>query len=377
MVSGSDAEIVEIIGLIYDAVIDRTVWQQALDRLRIYTGTQLGALAVHSIPRHSVIVQVATNIPDQFLATMSNYAADVVALWGGQNFIATAPVEEPVIQSTVTGLEVWQKFRFYTDWGRPQGLVDQIGMLVVRDSTMFGSLGLGIHESGRLPTEEVMDGLRVIASHLRRAVIISGMLDASTVAALTFQAALETTSSAVLLVDADMRLVHANAAAQTMLAAGDPVRIIGGRVALRELVPGHLQSAVRTASENEAALGRRGIGVPTRLRDGTALSLSVMPLERRPPAGIAPSATAAIFIGPAAAPLEMPADALRLLYDLTPAEQRVFELVVAGKETHEIAAALRVSVGTVRTHLLRVFEKTGRHSRADLVRLAGEIRLPG
>ncbi|WP_292578178.1 helix-turn-helix transcriptional regulator, partial [Mesorhizobium sp. 65-26] len=73
----------------------------------------------------------------------------------------------------------------------------------------------------------------------------------------------------------------------------------------------------------------------------------------------------------------MPADALRLLYELTPAEQRVFELVVAGEPTARIAETLGVAPSTVRTHLLRVFEKTGQHTRGELVKLSREITLPG
>jgi DNA-binding CsgD family transcriptional regulator len=378
MPSGIDTEVVNIIGLVYDAVIDRVVWQEALDRLRLYAGAEVAGLAVHSLPRGRAVAQVVSNIPAESLPLMSKYSADIPDLWGGPAFFASMPIEEPRLQSTVTGPEVWENYRFYTEWARPLGIVDQVGIMVARDVTMFGSLGLGIHASGKAPPEAVMEGLRVIAPHLRRAAVISGMLDVSAVEALTFRAALDATSSAVLLVDGGMRLVHANGAAAAMLATGDPVRANGGRLALREeLVPGHLEAAVRMASENEAVLGRRGIGVPTRLRDGTALSLSVMPLERRHESGIAPSATAAIFIADAAAPVEMPGTAMRLFYDLTPAETRIFEMVVGGKETEEIAAALRIGIGTVRTHLLRVFEKTGRRNRADLVRLAGEIRLPG
>jgi DNA-binding CsgD family transcriptional regulator len=68
---------------------------------------------------------------------------------------------------------------------------------------------------------------------------------------------------------------------------------------------------------------------------------------------------------------------MRLLYELTPAEQRVFELVVAGEKTAAIAQTLSVAPSTVRTHLLKVFEKTGRHTRGDLVKLSREITLPG
>jgi DNA-binding CsgD family transcriptional regulator len=53
---------------------------------------------------------------------------------------------------------------------------------------------------------------------------------------------------------------------------------------------------------------------------------------------------------------------------LTPAEQRVAELVCRGLSNKQIAAALVVSVGTVEAHLTRVYEKLQVRSRTDLVR---------
>lgn len=89
-----------------------------------------------------------------------------------------------------------------------------------------------------------------------------------------------------------------------------------------EFVPGQLLAAVAAASRDEASLGRRGIGIPCRLRDGTPGSINVMPLERRSlRMDIGIGATAAVFIGDASAPIQLPAGAMRLLYNLTPAEQ--------------------------------------------------------
>ena len=66
-------------------------------------------------------------------------------------------------------------------------------------------------------------------------------------------------------------------------------------------------------------------------------------------------------------------DALGLLFALTPAEARVFELAVNGLENDAVALALGVATSTIKTHMLRVFDKTGAHSRADLARLARQI----
>ena len=115
MPAGIDTEIVNIIGLIYDAVIDRAGWQEVIDRLRLYVGAQVAALAAQGFPRGNVIVQAASNIPAEFLAAMGNYGDDVVNMWGGAAYFATLPLEEPRLQTTVTDFGQWEQYRYYTE----------------------------------------------------------------------------------------------------------------------------------------------------------------------------------------------------------------------------------------------------------------------
>jgi DNA-binding CsgD family transcriptional regulator len=178
------------------------------------------------------------------------------------------------------------------------------------------------------------------------------------------------------LVDPDLRIVHPNRSAERMLTAGDPIVLRNGRLALRqEIVPGQLEAAVAEANV-DGADGRRGLGIPTRTRDGKSVALHVLPLERRQtPTGIGSRAVAAIFVSDVAAPLRLPADAVALLYQLTPAETRVAELLAKGETLPAIAAQLGSSPHTVRTHLNRVFDKTGCHRQADLVRLLSATQL--
>lgn len=56
--------------------------------------------------------------------------------------------------------------------------------------------------------------------------------------------------------------------------------------------------------------------------------------------------------------------------DLTPREADVLRLIAAGKSNREIGLALFVSEATVKTHVNRIFTKTGCRDRAQAVRYA-------
>jgi DNA-binding NarL/FixJ family response regulator len=56
--------------------------------------------------------------------------------------------------------------------------------------------------------------------------------------------------------------------------------------------------------------------------------------------------------------------------DLTPRESDVLRLIAEGKSNREIARALYVSEATVKTHVNRIFAKTGSRDRAQAIRYA-------
>jgi DNA-binding CsgD family transcriptional regulator len=56
---------------------------------------------------------------------------------------------------------------------------------------------------------------------------------------------------------------------------------------------------------------------------------------------------------------------------LTQSERRVAELVAQGRTNAEVAAALFLSEGTIRSHLTHVYAKLGVRSRTELARKLG------
>jgi DNA-binding NarL/FixJ family response regulator len=61
--------------------------------------------------------------------------------------------------------------------------------------------------------------------------------------------------------------------------------------------------------------------------------------------------------------------------DLTPREADVLRLIASGMSNAEIAQTLVVSGATVKTHINRIFYKTGARDRAQAVRYAYEHQL--
>jgi FixJ family two-component response regulator len=58
---------------------------------------------------------------------------------------------------------------------------------------------------------------------------------------------------------------------------------------------------------------------------------------------------------------------------LTPREQTVMSLVVAGRRNREVASIIGTSVRTVKVHRGRVMEKMQASSLPDLVRMADDL----
>lgn len=61
------------------------------------------------------------------------------------------------------------------------------------------------------------------------------------------------------------------------------------------------------------------------------------------------------------------------IYQLTPTQARVTELLLAGHNLGEVAQRLEVSDNTVRSHLKQIFLKTNTHGQLQLVQLHGRV----
>jgi len=125
-------------------------------------------------------------------------------------------------------------------------------------------------------------------------------------------------------------------------------------------------------------VGQRGGALPLTGRDGEHYVAHVLSLTAgaRRQVGADDRAVAAVFVQKASLDLPSPQQAIAKLYKLTPTELRVLSGIVHVGGVPEVAEVMGISVSTVKTHLRRLFAKTGTDRQADLVKLVAGYANP-
>ncbi len=139
-----------------------------------------------------------------------------------------------------------------------------------------------------------------------------------------------------------------------------------------------LREIFAIAERGNAALGIKGVALPLTAHDGERYVAHVLPLTSgaRRGAGITYTAVAAVFVRKAA--LETPSrpEVIGRTFKLTPMELRVLIAVVEVGGVPDVANALGVAETTIKTHVSRLFEKTGARRQADLIKLVAGFSTP-
>jgi DNA-binding CsgD family transcriptional regulator/PAS domain-containing protein len=274
--------------------------------------------------------------------------------------------------STIMPHAEFMQSRFYHEWVRPQGWFDNICVFLDKSSEGHAACVVFRNEREGVADEAARERMRLLVPHLRRAVLIGNLIEFKTAQAATLADALDGLSASVLFVDSSGRITHANAAGCAMIAEGNVLRGSNGRlVAIDPDANRALRDVFLAADTGDAAVGLKGVAVPLVAHDGAPYVAHVLPLASgaRRGAELSYAAAAAVFVQKAALAARSPLEAIAKTFRLTPMELRVLMAIVEVGGVPEVAEALGIGESTVKTHLGRVYEKTGARRQVDLVKL--------
>jgi DNA-binding CsgD family transcriptional regulator len=372
----SNAELSVVVGTIYDCALDPKRWPDAIREVCRVSDCIAGTIDVSDLSTSSLRLHQYWNFDPQWLDhALRYYGAEVAEFWAGMPNLMTRPLDHP-LSVMREHAERMALTRYYDEWVRPHGYVDCIALMVLRERNRLGALSLTRHESVGVADDHALGAVRLLAPHVRRAVAISDVLNMQAIKLGTFESAFDLLQAGVVIVDSDCKIFHANRAAAAMLEAQWPIHAAHGE--LRTRLPqatAALKKAV--AVRTEPAIGALGIGVPLPQPDGDPAHIHVLPLKTgtvRP--RLAPRASAALFITTREGGGGPPAEAIAAIFDLTLAEIRTVERLLAGRSPAEIADDLGLALPTVRTHLAKIFAKTGTSRQSDLILLASQLAAP-
>lgn len=358
----------ELIGDIYDCAIDPGRWSATLERI----GTVLRACNGQVMSRASDGLSFAAT-----WGTSEEERRLYLEKFEAINPFTTMDwhfgTDEPVTVERFMPHEELRATRVYREYLQPRGWHDFVLTIVEKSASRIAMFGFTRHEREGFFGEEDLKLMAQIAPHVRRAVTLGGIIASASARADDLAATFQRLPTPTVLVDRDGRFVATNAAAERLFA---PTADAAGAETLpvprngRRLMEARLASVLgRAAAPDSAAFSDA---------EGRALVAHVLPLgdaqRARLPAEA--RAVAAVFVQEVGAFLPLPGEVLVKLYGLTPAETRLLALLARGQGLDEAAEALGVKMATARTHLHRIFEKTGTSRQAELVRLVLSA-LPG
>lgn len=375
----SQAELGAVIGQIYDCAIDPELWIPTLTGIR----DRMDLAYVHLMIMNRSYSQPGDH-PGEivFQTSWSRQWMDELKLWYSRIPVMpiwmAADIDDPMSQLQVEDEEEVKKTSFYLQWAKPQNLRDYCQTALVRRAELGGGIGAASYEERHRFDDRDRTTLRLLAPHLRRAMLIGGLLDEGKYALQLYRDLMDRIATGIMIVAETGKLVFANAAADRMLSQGKNIAARVGMLSPTSLPHkvGFEEAIARACSGVDSDLGLRGNGIPLPGTDGSAAVCYVLPLGKSDRRRALGPGMAAVFVSTNAHGIPPAVEVLSSLSGLTTREARIALMIADGSTANEAAASLGISINTVRTHIANVFEKTGVNSQQGLIKFVSGLSLP-
>jgi DNA-binding CsgD family transcriptional regulator len=358
----------DLIEEIYDAALEPALWNDVIVGINAFVGGQAcGLISKDSTSQFG--------LTHYYCGVDPHYIELYAETYSRFDPLSTLPPPGRVVSiPDLVDYDEYRRGRFYQEWLQPQGCID-VANVVLEQSSPNCAVLMTVLPGAGIMDDDMRRRIALVAPHADRALRINRTIGLKQSEAATFADALNGLGAGIFFLDANRRMVHANTAGHDMLRAGDFLRCVSGQIVARN---GKANQAIRDCfTDHGCEPGGSGAAIPLVGHDGESYIAHILPLTsaERSSIGAAYNAVAALFVRKVA--LDHPCgELLARMFDLTPAELRVLLAIVEVGGVPETAVALGIAPTTVKTHLHRVFSKTGVNCQVDLVKLAVGLSNP-
>jgi DNA-binding CsgD family transcriptional regulator len=350
-----------LIGQIYEAAVDSRHWDAVMNAVAdALAGT------VANVSRYNFATNESNNIAPR---VAPEFHRSYVEYFAARNpFVATAMSQSlgrVVSMEECLPRRQMERTEMYGEWLAPQkmqhGLSTSFG---IEGSTGINFAIWGPASRGAFSTDQ-RELLALISPHLSRALKLSMRLTEVDLFGAGAASALDQLANGIALLDHGGRVRFLNKMCEAIVREAGGLSMCDGLLAAK--LP-H-QDALLNAAIRSAIDDKRGTTVQvSRTAGRSALTLLLSPLNldsawfgMRPPGAI-------VVVSDPERGCLPPAQRLIQAYRLTKAEASVALALLAGHEIATVADRLHITYETARTHLRRIFSKTGTRRQSELVR---------
>jgi len=382
LVSSISDSLETLTDMLYEAAFDAAKWTPFLTALAQALNGTLPTLFLHDPRTHAGSLALNVGFDEAMvLAYRERLAERNVWLRSGAHLLPTHRVRTSHMmcsRKTLLGSE------WYADYCLPLGISQGIGATIHRGSVVSSNIAVFAGDERPHFDRDDMSLLEALMPHMERALRVYTHMAESDLRQRELTDALEHMSVGVMLVTKGARVVYMNRAARSMVNRRDGLQVDAtGLRALRLRDTATLRAHIAGAAQRTAGRGTPTGGVLRLPRPfgRAAFEIIVSPISAGHSWCSSEPAVAAVYItDPGQIPLR-PEAAIARMYGLTPAEAKVAATIARGLSGRQAAEKLEVSYNTLKTHLKRIFVKTGTKNQAALIRLmvagAGQVDFPG
>jgi DNA-binding CsgD family transcriptional regulator/PAS domain-containing protein len=365
-----DEHVLDMIDALYEAALDETQWHGVLHKLADFTGSQAATFWVLDgsdqprLPTFSY-VNLDPQLIEEYLDSMAQHDPTV-------QYLVRNPAL-PIVHDSMFITEREKDRHRYYDWHHRYS--DTRFRLVSRMSpapaVQVGVALLRARSAGCFEASDV-EQFAALHRHIERALALGFKLGSLGTLQQCCTDMLDGNPAAILLLDAQQRVVYANPAADQLCSKNDGLSLSHtGLTAACSQDTDRLRKLIMRAVPNRTrgALPEGGV-VPVQRPSGKRPYLVlVAPLSGRHQALSALRPAMSIVISdPHSRPL-IGTERLQAAFDLTTAEARLAAALAAGDDLKAVADRLGIRYSTARARLAEIFRKTATRRQGELVSL--------
>jgi DNA-binding CsgD family transcriptional regulator/PAS domain-containing protein len=374
MLQVSNETLSTLIGEIYDCSLNPSGWTTALTRVTQVFDAAYTAISLGDPRNMNASGRMAAFSPwDAMRLRELNETYGVNGVPGLQE-VVFGEIDQPKSTLSQMSEESFHESDFFRYWVNPQGLREACVTKFVQTNDRIGIMAQITRNSRKQIDQADRDFIALLSPHIRRACMISDLLDFQRVAVDAYRSALDSLTTPVVLTDAHQKIVYANAAAERLLKSEDILTSRAGQLHVKFANAGRaLADAIARTEKAGTALGQRGNGIPLSAPAAPPSIAYVLPLAGSAERSVFGAATAAVFISLTTSVQLPPEAALVALFDLTPTEAKIMCALGTGADQENIAKSIGISINTLKTHTQKIYQKTNINKHVEIAQLVASL----